>query len=83
MIASEYGYTFDQIADMTPREISVALNNISIRKHNEVALNANIHGHKMQYKQRAKTIKSAELSKEDEAFIDRTIAERFKKNGRK
>lgn len=65
------------------REINIALKNIGIRKHNEVALNANLHGSKMEYKRRNNNVIVPKLSSKDEKIISNAIAERFGKNGRK
>ena len=63
------------------REIDLALKNIGIRKHNDLAINANIHGHKMSYKSRPKQKKISELDKIQQDLVDKAIKERFK-NGR-
>ena len=81
-VGSEYGYTFDQISDMSMREVCIGIKNINIRKYNDVAAQANMHGIKMPPKQRKKAIKASTMSKVEQDAIDRAIAERFKKHGK-
>ena len=73
VIANEYGYTFDEIRNMTMREIDVAMKYIGIRKHNEVATNARIHGLEMEMKEVPKAEKEIKLSPEKEKQFNNII----------
>lgn len=48
MIASQYGYTKKEFTEMTLRDLQGCLEAIDIRTHNDFALDANIHGHKVE-----------------------------------
>lgn len=85
LIASEYGYTMDQFKAMTLRQLNGCLEMIDIRTHNEFALNASIHGHKVELKKVMRQVEelSDKMKEEMERIhreaIERKVAEKREK----
>ena len=50
--SSEYGWTLNEILDLTMLQASTLLEQIGIRKHNEYAAQAGLHGHKIKMKEK-------------------------------
>lgn len=86
LVASQYGYTFEDFKAMTLRTLTGCLEMIDIRTHNEFALNANIQGHKVEFKKVTKKVREltdaeAELmAKVHRDAIRRKFEERNKKS---
>jgi len=78
MIASEYSYTFDQISNMTPREIQISIHAIGKRKNSEQIFQGALMGHDLkvddepQYKEVTPTI-----TDEHKKAISASIRKRF------
>ena len=73
LIASEYGYSFEDIRNMTMREIDIAMKYIGIRKHNEIAVNGKIHGLDMPFKETPMDKDEVVFSPEQKEYLDQIV----------
>jgi len=79
MIAHEYGYTFDQIRNMTMRDVDIAMKNINIRRHNDFVSQCRLHGAQgIDYHKRPRDVEEINLTKEQENITEQAINERFR-----
>jgi hypothetical protein len=84
MLASEYGYTVQEIGELTLRQIDCLLPKMSDRRSREAKFLADIHGAKFEDK-RSKKAEPVDKKKREEAkklmenFINRKTAEALRK----
>ena len=89
MIASEYGYTFDEFKKMTYRTLFAAVEMIGIRNHNKYAREAALQGIKLDVKNVNRTFEPLEDAAKKQMIdvhqkaIAKKVEEKRKKNGRK
>ena len=76
-LAAEYGWTIETILSLTFVQVVAILDQISVRKHNEYAATAALHGHKMKMKEKFLP-KKIELSDEETATVEADMADIYK-----
>lgn len=73
---SEYGWSQDQVWQMTMRQVVAYRDKIEIRNWNKIAVKVKLAGGKMDFKTNAKEV---EISEEDEQKIDKAIKDAVKR----
>lgn len=73
MLSSEYGWTTEDILNLTQREISWRLNKIIDRKNSRDKFNAKIHGFDIKIPSNSNT--NIQLSEEDNRAIENALKE--------
>lgn len=71
MIASEYGWTFDDFKKITMRTLHSCLEMIAIRQHNDFALNASLKGVKIEFKKVKKQVE--DMTQEQKKMMNEVI----------
>lgn len=90
MVASEYGYTFDQFKQLTFRTLYALLEVMQVRGHNEYVKQAALQGIKLDAQKVKRKMKTEEVDdKSKQAMlkihreaIKRKVAEKTRKRGR-
>jgi ribosomal protein S3AE len=82
MIASEYGFTFEEFLDHTPKQIHAFMQQIIVRQHNESATQnlitrAALVGQPIEFKEPIAVTK-AQLDEKQKKAIEKHLKNRFK-----
>ena len=80
LIASEYGYTWGQFTALTYTQLEAFLGAVSRRRHSDVAINAQIHGIRMEARQKQAPVSDAVLREADR--MTREMLSEKRANGR-
>jgi hypothetical protein len=62
---------------MSEREVQMALKYIAIHRQNDMAFNAQIHGHKMDYYKKPVSKKPSVISEKKKIAFEKALKERF------
>jgi hypothetical protein len=84
LIASEYGYTWDQFISFTYKQLNACLEAIARRTHDNTVIRAAMHGIKLDMYRRVKPV-SQKILKQAESEIQKLLKEKQKaaKNGKR
>ncbi len=84
MIASEYGWTFEQILNLSEKEVIQACECIHVRRHNNFVAQASLHGKKLaiKYNKQRGSAEQSEFNKKEDKVFSKRISQRIKSHGR-